>query len=386
MRRMVGLALAASLSASSHALADDGDITVMTYNQYLGADFSELAEAQDAAEFNMTLLGILERIAASNFEERAQRQAAQIARHLPDLVGLQEVWTLACIDLGPPTAGEGCDHPAIAGAFTDHEAVTLDALSDLGADYASAARVMNLDIDIPFVINGFFAMLTVTDHDLILERAETVTYSEPVTFPGCDQSQDGCNYQVSLPVPFLGSTVDFLRGFVAVEATVRGRDYLFANTHLEVKSALVPPIIQSLQAFELIQRLAFLQQVSPFTPLILVGDINSSPEDEPVPTGLEPPFDTAVPPYQQFVAADYHDVWALRPGAVPGFTCCQAEDLTNQRSTLDERIDMIFSSDLPRRVKQVRLVGDRNADKTWPPGRGLWPSDHAGVVATLQFE
>ena len=109
----------------------------------------------------------------------------------------------------------------------------------------------------------------------------------------------------------------------------------------------------------------------------MVGDMNSSPEHAPVP-GI-------VPPYRQFAAAGSTDIWTLRPGAVPGFTCCQDPDLSNKRSKLSERIDMIFSLEPPADVKQARLVGDRASDKTPPPGPRLWPSDHAGIVAGLRF-
>jgi hypothetical protein len=306
MKRMVGIVLFAALSAGPQALADDGDITVMTYNQYLGADFTALAAAGDASQFNTILVGILERIAASNFQERAQRQADQIARHLPDLVGLQEVWTLACT----PKPGPACDQPAIAGAFTDHETVTLDALSDLGADYETVARVRNLNLDIPFAIGGSFAILEVTDHDVILKRTETVSHAEAVTVD-CARSLDGCNYEFSLLFSSPLGPVDFLRGFVAVDATVRGKDYLFVNTHLEIKQPEpanpLSRIFQSIQAAELIEWLDVLQQERPFTPLIVVGDMNSSPEDEPV-------FDIIIPPYQRVVAAGYADIWTLRPG------------------------------------------------------------------------
>ena len=47
---------------------------------------------------------------------------------------------------------------------------------------------------------------------------------------------------------------------------------------------------------------------------------------------------------------------------------------------------MIFASDAPTAVSQVRVVGARVADKTPPPGPRLWPSDHGGVVATLAFD
>ena len=92
-----------------------------------------------------------------------------------------------------------------------------------------------------------------------------------------------------------------------------------------------------------------------------------------------------VPPYMQLVDAGYTDIWTLRPGAVPGFTCCQDPDLSNKRSKLSERSDMIFSLEPPAKIKQARVVGDRASDKTPPPGPRLWPSDHAGVVAGLEF-
>jgi hypothetical protein len=40
---------------------------------------------------------------------------------------------------------------------------------------------------------------------------------------------------------------------------------------------------------------------------------------------------------------------------------------------------------MPGKVKDVRLLGEVSADRTKPPGRGLWPSDHASVAATLQY-
>ena len=105
---------------------------------------------------------------AANFPARAQRQAELIARRLPDLVGLQEVWDLTCVDEAP--AGAGCDHPSIAGAFVDHLEATLDALDALGVDYEPVAFVRNLDTTtatlegaplggIPFVIDGVPALL-----------------------------------------------------------------------------------------------------------------------------------------------------------------------------------------------------------------------------------
>ena len=133
-----------------------------------------------------------------------------------------------------------------------------------------------------------------------------------------------------------------------------------------------------------------LADAPPGLSLIVVDDLNSSPEDEPVTGPLQLPEpctqEAVVPPYMQFVDAGYTDIWTLRPGDLAGFTCCQAPDLLNRRSMLDERIDFIFSAEVPAKVRQARVVGASVSDKTPPPGPRLWPSDHGGVVATLQFE
>jgi hypothetical protein len=68
-----------------------------------------------------------------------------------------------------------------------------------------------------------------------------------------------------------------------------------------------------------------------------------------------------------------------------GFTCCQLEDLSNHKSILNQRIDMIFSLESPVKIKQARVLGDVVATKTPPPGQGLWASDHGSVAATIEF-
>jgi endonuclease/exonuclease/phosphatase family metal-dependent hydrolase len=241
--------------------------------------------------------------------------------------------------------------------------------------------------------------LIAVDRDVILARRDTVLDPVPVDFPDdpalCKASQQGCNYATVLPVavelPEGVLEVSFERGFVAVDATVEGKDFRYVATHLEVREPepgnVVSRVFQTAQAAQLIGLLG--ATTPPGLTQIVVGDLNSSPEDEPVPgpLPLPPPLDQGLPPpYLQFVGAGYTDAWTLRPGALPGFTCCQAPDLLNPRSTLDERIDLIFASDAPTTVRQARVVGARVADKTPPPSPRLWPSDHGGVVATLEFD
>jgi endonuclease/exonuclease/phosphatase family metal-dependent hydrolase len=157
----------------------------------------------------------------------------------------------------------------------------------------------------------------------------------------------------------------------------------FVNTHLEQSARDLDPtnplasIFQSMQAVELISILAgFPNPLN--VPIIVVGDINSSPQDQTVTVG---PY-VIVPPYLQFAGAGYTDAWTLRPGDPIGFTCCQDENLLNLYSNLYERVDVTFTSELPVGMVKVNTVGNDEADKT---PSGLWPSDHAGVVTRLEF-
>ena len=75
------------------------------------------------------------------------------------------------------------------------------------------------------------------------------------------------------------------------------------------------------------------------------------------------------------------DAWgALFPGA-PGPTCCQDPDLLNPVSALDQRIDLILVTGglVP---SAADVLGEDPADVA---ASGHWPSDHAGVVATLDI-
>jgi exonuclease III len=83
----------------------------------------------------------------------------------------------------------------------------------------------------------------------------------------------------------------------------------------------------------------------------------------------------------------FTDAWTLRRHADAGFSCCQAEDLANQKSQLSERIDMIFSLPVPSRVEDISLLGDTRKDQDRKLRNGvLWPSDHAAVAAKLNFD
>jgi endonuclease/exonuclease/phosphatase family metal-dependent hydrolase len=97
-------------------------------------------------------------------------------------------------------------------------------------------------------------------------------------------------------------------------------------------------------------------------PLVVVGDFNAGPEDVGMPESFE-------------------DAWTGAGNASGGpgaWTCCQPADLGGDISALDERIDYVWVRGL--RVEGSRRIGAAPEDRT---PEGLWPSDHAGVVADL---
>jgi hypothetical protein len=79
----------------------------------------------------------------------------------------------------------------------------------------------------------------------------------------------------------------------------------------------------------------------------------------------------------------------LQGGARAGFketsrrrnTCCQDEKLDNPQSKLKQWIDYIVVRPAAR-VLSTALVGDKLSDRIG----GLWPSDHAGLVARLRLK
>ncbi len=353
--------------AMSISTAMAQEITVMTRNLYLGADLAPVIDAETPEEFLSAASAALAQVAASNFPERAWALAAEIVEKRPHLIGLQEVYDFTL---------NGSNGPV---PFRDHLEDLMDALTAQGADYRVAAVVKEMDIQVPLA----GGLVGVIDRDVILARGDVTTSIPPVALSGCRTSLDGCNYQVVATVASPVGEIAAERGFVAVDALADNVSVRFVNTHMEERqlNPLNPnplmPAIQAAQAYELISILAFAPNPQG-APVIVVGDINSSPKDEITIVG---PY-RIVPPYMQLAGAGYTDAWTLRPGKPAGLTCCQAADLLNQDSMLYERIDLTFTNGIPIVLVKVNVVGNEEADKT---PSGLWPSDHAGVVTRMEF-
>lgn len=362
--------------SASFSFADDGHrenrhskIKVMTQNLYVGADLLHVANASSPQQVPVAVAQTLAMIKQTNFIERAEVIAEKIKKEKPDLIGLQEV---SLIRLQSPSDYFIGNPQQATDVLYDYLQILLAALERRGLHYSIATTVDNADVEMPAVTgvdeNGIpqFIDVRLSDRDVILARKHIKT-SNPTS----------ANYEINLALPIGTDTVPFTRGYTAVDAKVRGITYRVVNTHLEVKGEGLVAAVQARQAQELIQILSSEQK-----PLVLLGDLNSSPTD------VIEPGSVIIPPYIQMGWAGYIDAWLQDEDATTtGYTCCQAEDLNNSLSQMNERIDYIFyrsnETALGNKTNiEIELLGNETEDKTVS---GLWPSDHAGLSADMKF-
>jgi endonuclease/exonuclease/phosphatase family metal-dependent hydrolase len=240
--------------------------------------------------------------------------------------------------------------------------ILLDALEARGLHYQVVARVVNNDLEFPMYTGTGplpFDDIRYTDQDVILARAD-VAVTNPVAR----------NFAAAVPLAIGGVQVQLRRGWVAVDADVGGHLIRFANSHLEVQTFRP---VQEAQARELTSWLAD----SPL-PVVLVGDFNSA-------ANADAPAANRTDSYNILLGAGYFDIWTRGNGQEAGLTCCQAPNLRNPTSELTQRLDLILVNQKLNHFvggAQMDVVGEESADRT---PSGLWPSDHAGVVATLHL-
>lgn len=323
-------------SAEMHAA---NRLTVLSRNLYIGADLTPVIgtlASPDPADDLPAIVGTVQRLQATDWPRRADALVAELAETRPQVVGVQEVWRLA-VNLGP-----------IATLNQDFRQELMSRIAAAGLPYAIAAEVTSINASPnPFV--------QVSDRDLILVDTLRVRVQAGSQVAGIFAANLG-------PI---APGVQLLRGWVTVEATVDGVPVTLSSTHLE--SGASPQIagLRGLQASQLVATLAGKPSV------ILLGDFNDV-EGSPM--------------YQAVQGAGFRDTWReMRPG-VDGFTCCHAELLDNASSAeaFTQRIDYVWTRGLQFRndrvLGSVHLLGASASDRL---DGGLWPSDHAGVLASL---
>jgi hypothetical protein len=333
-------AVAAALGTTLVKADDDHAVRVMTQNMDEGTDFVELSMAHTPAQFVAAVTLTYNNILATKPAERAVAMAREITRQQPHLVALQEASILRTGTGGPATTVK-----------SDLLQSLVDALAGLGQPYRVVAIVPGFDAQAPSTL-GFDVRLTTQDAILVRVEPDSLTWSN------LQIQQFGVIATGLSPVGPITSP----HGWASIDVKYRGRSFRFVTTHLDA----VSPPVQLAQASELVRTAG-----ATTLPVIFAGDFNSTAD-----SSLDPSF----PAYQAVINAGFADAWPIKRAPDPGFTCCQAPDLLNTTSLLNHRIDLIlFRGGFG--VADIGLVGNTPSDRT---PAGLWPSDHAGVVATLR--
>ena len=233
----------------------------------------------------------------------------------------------------------------------------LDALAQQGLHYAPIGISKNSDVEAPSNL-GFDVRFI--DRDVLLARTDlaNVTYSNI-------QVQHFANLLV---VHTVVGAVTIPRGWISVDVTIKDHHtFRFLTTHLESFSSTV----QVAQGNELVQGPAHTS-----LPVVLVGDFNSNAGSN-AGSGRN-----QTPTYGNLIAAGFVDAWSVTNPDNPGYTWpLHLEDPLTASATPVDRIDLVLLLNKIR-AKDAELVGNEPADLT---PSGLWPSDHAGVVATARI-
>jgi endonuclease/exonuclease/phosphatase family metal-dependent hydrolase len=330
---------------------DDGKLTVMTRNLYLGAELDPVIAAAlggDVMTFVNATTTAWNAVQANRFDLRAEALADEILTHLPDLVGLQEVSLWRVQSPGDFAAGNPVAATTVA---VDYLALLLAELSERGLTYVpvipegGTEPLALFDIEVPIA----------TGQDVRLTDRQVILAREGVPL----KDSRGGAFTNLLELTLFGTPFPILRGWTAVTATIGTTDVVFFNTHLESFDP-APRVAQAGELADLLDAAT--------GRVVLVGDLNSLPGTEG---------------HLAATAAGFTDVWtALGTGS--GFTCCFAPDLSQPRTVddLTQRIDYVLVRGAAGQLtpENVTIVGEEDADRT---ASGLWPSDHAGVTATI---
>jgi len=314
-------------------------ISILTWNIYFGAILTPLL-GTTPAELPQRVTEVFRQFQATNFPVRARAIANQIRRKKPDIIGLQEaaIWQL----ISPQTSEVAVNYDLVE--------ILLQELRKIGLHYQLLTTVSTTDTTLPSS-SGFNVRFV--DRDAILVRKNSGLKLSNVQTDVFD---------AFLPVPVGGNIEELKFGWISVDVTVHGKKFRLVVTHLQPLSPLLPITlqIQLAQANELLNGPGATQ-----LPLIFIGDFNSN-------------SDGSGQTYNNLIAAGFTDAWVIA-GLGNGFTGFHDADLLNIDSLLNTRVDLILLRD-DFKVKEIDVVGEAQADRT---PTALWPSDHAGVVATI---
>jgi hypothetical protein len=264
------------------------------------------------------------------------------------MVALQEVTTLSS---GP----YGSTELTVVVSGLDS---LMAALKTRGLHYKAIIVQKNADISLPAFDANYQNMIQVglTDYDAVLVRTDLPAADLKVR----NQQADHFSAAATLNFTVAGQSIPFLRGWIAVDVKVRGKNYRFATTHLETFS----PDYQAAQTNELLSG-----PLSTDLPLILAGDLNSDAH--------APSWENG-PAYGILTSAGFVDVWSKIHPNNAGITWPLFLEDSGIGPSTPQRIDLILTKGSGVAPMRIVLTG-------LSPRNGLWSSDHAGVAAAFRL-
>jgi endonuclease/exonuclease/phosphatase family metal-dependent hydrolase len=344
-------------------------VTVMTANLYYGADLAPAIVAIGSGDPTAIVAAVTEifaKVRFTDFNARAEGIAREIEAAQPDLVGLQEVsiWRSQT----PADFVQGnAEHIEY-----DFLGILLQALEARGLHYGEIAREVGLDAEFPGFLTeaaieaGELSDIRLTEQEVILARTDL-----RVSDLKLSNARTG-HFEVNFEFPISETeTFVLLRGWASVDAKVRGKSFRFVTTHLEDESEEV----RQAQALEILAGPAGTD-----LPVVFVADANSNANG-----------DATTPAYSAFIGDGFVDTWTQAHPGLTVSTCCNAELLTNPAfpSPSDDtgRIDLVlYRGETDFETLGAGLFGTNPATDRVSNGLTLiWPTDHAGVAATLQI-
>lgn len=324
-------------------------IKVMTRNLYQGTDFVEAMSAPDQASFLGAVCTITQNVLATKPTERIDAVAQEIATNAPDLVALQEatVWEIS-------GGGTYVKIDPIASLLAD--------LKAMGEPYVAEIVQPQFDFQAPCPLGPGF-MIHTTTQIAILSRKDSRRGEMKV------KNSAGGLFQYELTVPSAMGDITVNRGWAYVDLVYEETPLRFVTAHPEAFADLM----ENAQVFELLNGIA--NPAVAGRSVIMAADFNTD--------GLAAADSSFRVGYDMITGmAGFTDAWAATQ-TTPALTCCQDNDLLNPISKLSEEIDFVFVRGLqPGQLvpESAKLTGNLPASRV----DGLWPSDHAGVVARIR--
>ncbi len=343
-----GILSSTTVAQQDIPFANNRQVRVLTRNAYHGVDaeFSAAAASSTFPQLLARVAAVYNGYIARDFPARAELMAAEIEATRPDLIGLQEAVLVRTGLLFNPAPAET--------VALDYVQILIDALAARGLQYTVVVQSIGFDIEAPSAL-GFDVRHT--DREVILARSDLTTADLKLS------NRQAGHFAVNCTIPGgIVGRITILRGWVSVDAKIRGKSFRVVSTHLDGDCLPFTSAIQNAQAAELMAG-----PLSTELSLVLLGDLNS-------------PADGTGGVYNSLIASGFADTWSAA-GIGSGFTCCQAGNLLNPVSTLGRRIDVVLTRN-GLETLSATVVGDNPAIRT---PFGLWPSDHAGVAAVLKL-